>query len=114
MSKRVFPDGRSDDRRALEEFARRITDTVGRIVAEKPTPEYEDMFARLSDDQMRKLKERFAVLADALEFAGATADPVEACEALAAVFGDDFPVPKPEDTAKRTAAPAIVTSSSSA
>lgn len=107
-------DGQPDDRRALEDLATLAANTVGRLVAQKPTPEYEDMFARLSDDDMEELKERFRTMAAALRAAETEVDPVEACRILSQVFGDDFPVPKPEDTASRTIAPAIVTSSSSA
>lgn len=104
----------SDDRAALAALARNAANTFGRIVARKPTPEYEDVFERLSDDEMTKLKDRLTVLADTLDEAGREADPVEACKKLRRVFGDDFPVPDPEDTGKKSSAPAIITSSSSA
>lgn len=107
-------DGRCDDRRTLETLTRTIAATVGRIEAHKPTPEYEDLFARLSDKEMMELINDFGALRDALRDAGTMADPVEACKRLRGVFGEDFPVPDPEDTAKKTQAPAIITSSSSA
>jgi hypothetical protein len=72
------------------------------------------MFGRLSDDDMNALKQRFASLAEALRQAGTTVDPVRACELLRSQFGDDFPVPTPEDSGKKTKAPAIITSSASA
>jgi hypothetical protein len=106
--------GDTDDRTALEQLAARAAASPGRIVAQKPTPEYEDMFARLSDDEMAKLKSWFAAIASALQEADNTKDPVEACKKLRAIFGDDFPVPLPEETAKKSSGPAIVTSSSSA
>ena len=115
LARTVFLDGRPDDRSALERFTRSISQTSGRIEATKSTPEYEDLFAPLSDSQIQQLKERFGALADALQKAGETSDPVEACEILQEeAFGDDFPVPSPEETARKTQAPAIVTSSSSA
>ena len=115
LTRTVFLDGRPDDRGALEDFTRSVAQTPGRLVAAKPTPEYEDMFAPLSDSQMEQFKERFGALADALQETGETSDPVKACEILQEdVFGDDFPVPTPEETARQTQAPAIVTSSSSA
>jgi hypothetical protein len=114
LAKQIFIDGRPDDRLALAELARRVSDTIGRIEAKKPTPEYEEMFSGLSSEQMEDLKDRFRELADTLKEAGETADPVVACEKLQKVFGEDFPVPETEDTGEKTAAPAIITSSSSA
>lgn len=107
-------DGSADDRSALRSLAAYSASLLGRIAAYKPTPEYEDMFGRLSDEEMTDLKGRFQAMVDALDTAKAETDPVKACEALRNVFGSDFPVPEPEDTGKKTAAPAIVTSSASA
>lgn len=109
-----FVDGRPDDRSALETLVRVIAATVGRIEARKPTPEFEEMFARLSDAEMTTLKVNFSMLRDALQIAGTTTDPVVACKQLQKVFGEEFPVPDPDDTARKTRAPAIITSSSSA
>ena len=105
--------GLSDDRAALEALAKEISSTVGRLVAKKPTPEYEDMLSCLSDEEMDSLKVRYGVMAQALREADAATDPVEACKILEKIFGDDFPIPEAEETAKKTHAPAIVTSSSS-
>jgi hypothetical protein len=107
-------DGKLDDRLALERLARSAANTWGRIVAKKPTPEYEDMYGRLSDEEMDELKERFRVLAETLEVAGREPDPTKACELLQTVFGDNFPGPPPEQTAEKTRGPAIVPSSVSA
>jgi hypothetical protein len=106
--------GLPDDRSALEAIATSAANTVGRLVAVKPTPEYEDMFGRLTNEEMSDLKERYAAMAKALREADEEVDPVVACRILQKVFGSDFPVPEPEGTAKKTSAPAIVTSSSSA
>jgi hypothetical protein len=114
LKRAIYLDGRSDDRGALAEFTRRIATTIGRVGATKPTPEFEDMFGRLTEQDMADFKGRMAKLADALVFAGATPDPVEACRRLQSVFGQDFPVPEPVDTARRTHAPAIVTPVASA
>jgi hypothetical protein len=107
-------DGKSDDRLALEQLAGAAANTYGRIVAKKPTPEYEDMFGRLSDKQMDELKGRFKTLYDTLVAADKEKDPRKACKLLQQVFGDDFPVPPEEDTAEKTRGPAIVTTSVSA
>lgn len=114
LPKRVFLDERSDDRAALATFTRSIANTLGRVTANKPTPEYEEMFGRLKPGDMDAFKSRMSALADALDLAGSEVDPVKASETLRAVFGADFPVPTKEDTAQRTRAPAIVRSSSSA
>jgi len=109
-----FANGEPDDRRALEALATAIAKTAGRIVVSKPTPEFEDLLGRLDEDDMRKLKERFAKLAAVLREADAEADPIKACVKLRAQFGEDFPIPDPEESIKRTVGPAIVPSSSAA
>lgn len=104
----------SDDRKALELFATKIANIIGRIVAKKPTPEYEDMFERLSNKDMDDLKTWFGNMATKLNQAERIVDPIIACQSLQEVFGRDFPVPSIEDTTKKTSSSAIVTSSSSA
>lgn len=106
--------GKPDDLRALLLVANAAAGTYGRIVLKKPTPEYDDVMAKLSDKAMNDLKARFGELAKILDKAAKEADPVAACKLLRKVFGDDFPIPVVEETARRTAAPAILTSSSSA
>lgn len=106
--------GKPDDLAALRALASFTCSTPGRLVAQKPTPEYEDVLAKLSAADMQALKARFETLAKALDQASQNTDPVEACKLLATVFGDDFPVPAAVETARRTGAPAIITSSSSA
>lgn len=107
-------DLRPDDRSALLKLSRSLAGLVGRITAVKPTPEYDDVLARITDAKMAGLKLDLGKLADALEQAGEEADPVKASKLLQKHFGDDFPVPEPEDTGSKTKAPAILTSSSSA
>jgi hypothetical protein len=91
-----------------------VVSAPGRLSFKKPVPEYEDVFGRISEGEMVKLKERFGRMRTALVSANNEVDPVKACTTLKGVFGRDFPVPEPEDTAKKTFGPAIVTSSSSA
>lgn len=112
-SPRFDLEGRSCDLEVLRSIAA-LGSLAGRIEIRKPTPEYEDLFAGLSDADMQKFKERLAALGGALDQAASSADPVAACKALAQHFGSDFPIPDPEDTGSRTRAPAIVPSSSSA
>jgi hypothetical protein len=109
-----FVNGDPDDRAALEVLSASAAAEPGRLAAKKPTPEYEDLFSKVSDGEMAKLKDRFAALRKALEEADAEPDPVDACKILRGVFGEDFPVPPPEDTGKQTRRPAIVPSSASA
>jgi len=109
-----FVDGRSDDLSCLHAVSDRIASTPGRIEVKKPSPEHEDLFGRIGDKEMEVLKQYFRKLTDALQEARVTFDPVNACKRLQEVFGSDFPVPDPEDTAKKTRAPAIISSSSSA
>lgn len=107
-------DNSPDDRKALEILARAAASHGGRLVAKKPTPEYEDMFGRLSDVQMDALKRRFKRLEDALVRADGERDPVEACKMLQKEFGADFPLPDPDETGKKTKGPAIIPASTSA
>lgn len=110
--------GIPDDRLAVERIADAAASMWGRIQAHKPTPEHEDMFGRLSEQAMSDLKDRFRALRDALVFAKNASDATDACKRLKQVFGDDFPCPEGdggrEAEARRTNAPAIITSSNSA
>jgi hypothetical protein len=105
-------DGKPDDRLALHAWTA-IACRQSRLIAKKPTPEYEDMFGRISNADMEALKDRLGVMRDALAAAGDEPDPVAACEKLCAVFGPDFPVPPPDETGRKSKAPAIITSSTS-
>jgi hypothetical protein len=110
-------DGTPDDRAALEKIATDAENTVGRISVFKPTPEFEDIFAGISDTGMSDLKKRFGTLRQALVDAKNAADAKVACKRLKDVFGDDFPCPSGDDRAKealKTAAPAVISSASSA
>lgn len=105
---------RCDDRKSLELFTQKLSNSPGRLVARKPTGSQEDLLRRLDDGQMVSLKAWFGRVADALAFAGTATDPVKACKRLQEVFGLEFPVPEEKETARPTMAPAVVTSSSSA
>lgn len=107
-------DGLPNDAEALQGLASRIGESTGRIVVRKPTPEYEDLFEHLSDREIENLLKSFQKLANVLQYAREQeVDPVEACKTLQSVFGKDFPVPRIEETARKTRGPAIVPSSSS-
>jgi len=79
--------GDPDDRLALATLARAAESVAGRLVAKKPTPEFEDMFGRLSDAEMTKLKQRFLHLADVLDEAERTVDIPEACRKIRTILG---------------------------
>ena len=106
-------DGKSDDLAALLSLVERVP-SIGRLSILKPTPEYEDVFGKLSNDGMEDLKDGFLELGDALKEAQNDGDPVKACRRMNEVLGSDFPVPNPSDDARKTRSPAIVTSSSAA
>ena len=110
--------GRANDLYALEQVAQAASGTAGRIVARKPTPEGEEVFGRISDDAMDTLKDRFAVLKEALVRARQQSDASSACKELKSVFGEDFICPESDSGSRkavfRTSGPAIIPSSSSA
>jgi hypothetical protein len=114
LQPRLFVGGSADDRGSLHGLSGLCATFAGRLEARKPTPEHEEMFGRLSGEEMNGLKSRFGGLTEALRKADAEPDPVKACEILYGVFGRDFPIPKPDDTGEKTRGPAIVTSSASA
>jgi hypothetical protein len=114
LSPGQFVDGEPDDRGALEALVSRLGGVSGRLTATKPTPEYEDVLARISDDAMASIKAGLKALAGALVAAGQSVDPVEACKGLREHFGEDFPVPDPVERSRKSSAPAILTSSRSA
>jgi len=78
-----------------------------------PVDPYSDLCEKMTNKQMEKFKEKLETFQAVLEAAEDEVDPVEACKKLKGEFGDDFPVPPPEDTAKAKSV-AITTTSSSA
>jgi hypothetical protein len=104
LVRHLFWDGRPDDRAALAALVRKLAGTWGRLKADKPTPEYEDILSKLDDDDMADLKRDLGKLADALEEAGRKTDVAEACEILRKQFGSDFPVPVAATEAKSLSA----------
>lgn len=84
-------DGTSDDVAALSQIANYVKNTFGRISIKKPTPEYEDVFAKLSTDAMTKLTNRFKNLYDDLQKTKNSSDEEEIYKLMQKHFGDDFP-----------------------
>lgn len=83
-----------------------------RLIVRAPTPNYDDLFSKMTDTQMANFKTKLTTLRDALVEAEDEVDPVEACKTLREQFGDDFPVPPKEDTAQKKRV-AVVTGSAS-
>lgn len=82
--------GESDDLEALVRISRAVNVTSGRIVVYKPTQEFEDVFAKLSESAMSNLKKRFESLFSDLEKTRGKSDE-EAARILRTQFGEDFP-----------------------
>lgn len=112
LTKTMTYDGKPDDRTALWSLVSNVL-SLGRVSIRKPTPEYEDVFGRLDESNMKALMARFKVMKEALEQAESELDPTDACLSLQSVFGKDFPVPSRDDGGTKTRAPAIITASSS-
>ena len=72
---------------------------VRRLVVKLPVEPENDLFARMTAAQMAAFEEKLSKLKEALVYAEGVSNPTAACERLQRVFGDDFPVPKNEDTA---------------
>ena len=85
--------GDPDDLEALTRVAE-WTQNSSRISIDKPTPEYEDLFGNISDEDMAELKNRFSSLCISLEKAKEENDSEKACEIIQEELGKDFPVDK--------------------
>lgn len=81
-----------DDLAALKSIALKAKDTVGALIAKKPTQEYEDVFERISENGMNDLKKRFSILYDVISTASSEKSLEKACEKMVTVFGEDFPI----------------------
>ncbi|KTC84516.1 hypothetical protein Ldro_2680 [Legionella drozanskii LLAP-1] len=81
--------GASEDIGALLLIAREISRLSGRIIINKPTPQYEDVFSKLDEQAMIQLKERFRLLQEDLEQISNMSE-MNAINVMAKHFGDDF------------------------
>lgn len=84
-----------------------------RLAVRCPAEPFDDLCSRMSDAQMDAYRAKLNLFFDALRDAADDVDPHSACATLAEQFGDDFPVPSPEDSGKRQGR-AITNSGSSA
>ncbi len=71
-----------------------------------------DLFEKMTDNQMEDLKAKLEDLKAALQNAQDEADVHEACTILKGVFGDDFPVPPKDETGQKKSQAFISTSTS--
>lgn len=83
--------GEISDLESLISVSSAAKNCFGRIVAHKPTPEYEDVFGKLNEDAMEAFKERFSSLYDDLVKAKNESDSSIACDLVKKHFGNDFP-----------------------
>ena len=84
-------DGDPDDLNALRKVTSSIKN-LDRISLKKPTPEYEDVFRKISIQGMARLIETFKKLDESLYDALNEPNLEEACKILQNEFGDDFPI----------------------
>lgn len=82
-----------DDLYAMISFLEKVIPVFSfqRIIVNKPTPQYEDVFARISATGMSELLDRLKTLKNKLIKARETDDVTIACSELRTIFGDDFP-----------------------
>ena len=74
--------------------------TLYRLIVPLPVVPHQDVFEKMTVGQMTTCRERLVQLKDCLEQVRQEPDPVEACKALRKHFGEEFPIPEKEDTAK--------------
>jgi hypothetical protein len=107
ITRDTFANTRSfDDLRALRHFADRLVScftVVGlradgsslyRLVATLPVEPYNDIFAKMSDEQMTNFRDRLISLRARADEAIEEPDPHESCKIMSRELGDEFPVPE--------------------
>lgn len=77
-----------------------------------PTPTYNDIYEKMSANQMSDFKGKLQNLLEKLQEAKSEVDPVEACKLMHGEFGEDFPVPEASTTAEKRGSAIIVDHSS--
>lgn len=98
----------------LNQFSSLITDDgiAERLQVTLPVDPSNDLMSNLSNAQMTTFKAKLQSLYDALVEASNEPLPEDACKKLKAQFGDEFPVPAKEETAKAVSAPYVSTGTS--
>jgi hypothetical protein len=80
---------------------------VRRLAVKSPVVPREDLLAGYTDAQMTTLYSRIVELQVAIQQAGNEPLPEKACAILAKQFGEEFPVPSPDETAKTVRKPYV-------
>lgn len=111
------------DDQALKQFLMAVIDQfktvyndgewAERLKVDLPVAPYNDLFKKMSNNQMSQFKEKLEAILVNVDEAMYETDPHEACKKLRRVFGDDFPVPEKKNTAQALA-PAFISGGSSA
>ncbi|PLT29292.1 nucleotidyltransferase domain-containing protein [Peribacillus deserti] len=83
-----------------------------RLEVHLPTPTYNDIYEKMTVNQMSDFKGKLQTLLEKLKEAKSETDPVEACKFMREEFGDDFPVPDKPTTGEKRGAAIIVDHSS--
>jgi hypothetical protein len=83
--------------------------TYPRLQLQSPVVPREDLLADCNQEAMEVLHKRLSELLAALTAADREPLPEKACRLLANQFGEEFPTPSPEETAKRVRQPYIST-----
>lgn len=87
---------RYNDLKALRRFVASIIrnfDMQGNIAVKLPVKPYNNLFARMTNNQTKDFQERLSELKQTLDFADKEKNTEEACYALWQQFGNDFPTP---------------------
>lgn len=102
-----------EDLYAFQAVVRQALDNNYGLGVRLPVIPHNDLFAKLkkSNGSTQNYKDKLQALYDALNAANREPDPHEAAKLLEPVLGPDFTIPEKKDTAVKTAAPAITTSS---
>jgi hypothetical protein len=85
---------------------------VERLHINLPTEPFNDLFEKMTDNQMSEFKAKLEDLKTALCKAQNEVDTHKACIILKGVFGDDFPVPPKDETGQKKSQAFISTSES--
>lgn len=104
---------RYDDLIALKNLVRKMLDRfeweynqeegkcIERLHIYLPTEPYNDLFEKMSNNQMENFKKKLEELEAALNEAEFEPDTYRACEILNKIFGADFPVPPKDETGQK-------------
>lgn len=99
----------------LNQFTSVVTENgtiASRLKIALPVQPNSDLMEKLTDTQMETFKVKLQTLYDALVDAFEEPLPEDACKTLRKQFGDEFPVPEKEETAKAVRAPYVSTGTS--